>query len=246
MRIGLGLSLASLSQLSSPPYPSTLSLSGWWKASFAASPWTDQIAGGNLAESTNPPASGTAVNGFNPASFDGVNDELAITGDASSLYATSAYGMVALINVTSFTTGNTDQTAPYQQCQIVGCGRNASGSPGGGISGSGGSGQFIWGHHDGITWDGSKTSISSGAWIMLAAGFDGTNISTSVNAGTLTNTSHGNVNGLAGTPRIGANFLSLAFLNADILEIMTRKTKFSSGELTSLKTYFNARYGLSL
>ena len=62
--------------------PATLALTGWWRGSYDGSgTWSGTASAGSsgtrsLVELTNKPSSGTAVNGFNPATFDGVNDKL--------------------------------------------------------------------------------------------------------------------------------------------------------------------------
>lgn len=107
MKICLGLHLGSCGAAAElPDAANTLSLTGYWRANatnYAASPWTGTASAGtsggrNLTEATNPPAAGTAQNGFVPADFDGTNDILAPAATTLDTFANAlAFSGWALI-----------------------------------------------------------------------------------------------------------------------------------------------------
>lgn len=229
--------------------PATLSLTGWYRASYAGSPWTPTASAGssgsngNLTEATNAPATGSAVNGLTPADFDGTNDML--TGPANTtLYSTTAYSIIQLVYIDAFALADPGAGAPYNCPGGLG-NHTGDGGPVGGFAGSGASGVWRWGHTDGGGWDSASASVSTGAWTMVAATFDNTNISASVNAGAPTTQAQGTVVGTAGFGLIGRNYLAAQFSDMKVLEIMTSNTDLSAS-LSNIKSYFNARYALSL
>lgn len=225
--------------------PAVLSLTGWWRASYSASPWVGRASAGNsgthdLSEATNPPSTGTAVNSLVPASFDGTNDILA--GTTTSTYlATTQYTHVALVKVSSAiaATGGSPQVDDQifaDQASWVGL---RTFDDAGVIKAAG------W------HWDGAYRTVAgktiSTAWAMVATTFNGATISTDVNNSGSPSTLGvaADVGGLAGTFTLGrsqtGNFPAMS-----ILELMTAQTVLSAGNLASIKSYFNSRYALSL
>ena len=245
MRLGLVMGIPS------PPLtfdPATLSLTGWWQGSFTASPWVGVASAGssgshNLSEATNPPASGTAVDTYHPASFDGTNDKLA--GAAlSSFFSSSAYSMAALINVTSFTGADPGASAPYSCTSLLASGADgASGTQCGGPAGTGASGVFRYGHHDGA-WKSDSVAIATSTWVMVKVAFDGSHIkvgknNTAFGAGTAA----GNVSA-ALTPNleIGRDGLNTIFINTNVLDAITASTALSGTDFDNYYSYLKARY----
>lgn len=102
MRLGLGLWIGdALNGSSGPLDPSSLVLTGWWRASYGGSPWAGTASAGasgsrSLSEATNPPAVGAALNGLTPADFDGDNDVLS-SATAYTSYVSEAAGSMACL-----------------------------------------------------------------------------------------------------------------------------------------------------
>jgi hypothetical protein len=250
LMLGLGLGLGGRAGGAATFNPATLSLTGWWRASYSASPWTPTASAGasgtngDLTEGSNAPAAGAAVNGFTPADFDGTNDILTSAAANASLYSTTAYTLVQLVYLDSFALVDPGAASPFT-CP-GGLGNHAGdGGPVGGFAGSGASGVFRFGHVDAGGWDSAAVSVSTGAWMMVAACFDNSNVMVSLNAGAQTSKAQGTVVGMAGFGIIGRNYLSAQFADMKVLEVMTSNTNLSAS-LTNIRSYFNSRYGLAL
>ncbi len=241
MRLGLGLYLSSLQSVGSSYDPAGLPLTGWWRASYAGSPWTGTASAGssgskNLTEATNPPAAGTAVNGLTPAAFDGTNDRLANATAMSSIFTAAAGTFVVIAKTNAAAApaaGPYDDPTFFSDPAIgaVGLGWNTSGVR-----------AFLT--------DGSyKTATiaqGTGSWFMACMRWDSANLSLDINGGATTNVAAGAISNVTGTLRIGANYAAAAFLNGSILEVMTAASKLTDTDRNNIKSYFNARYALSL
>jgi hypothetical protein len=101
--LGLGLGLTMRGSGGSGLLdPAALSLTGWWRGAYSGSPWVGTASAGssgsrNLTEATNPPAVGTALNGYATADFGGTNSVL--SGAALSTYLNaSAFSLWVLFN----------------------------------------------------------------------------------------------------------------------------------------------------
>jgi hypothetical protein len=79
--------------------PSGLTLTFWNRGSYTASPWNGTASAGTsgsnaLTEATNPPTTGTAVNGFTPALF---NSTTSTIGNSTALPNPSVAGTIILL-----------------------------------------------------------------------------------------------------------------------------------------------------
>jgi hypothetical protein len=212
-----------------------------WSASFAGPPWTD-TGGDTLASigGSADPAVGGAVNGYTPADFDGVDDQLAGTSTAN-LVGSGNYGVFALAkpNTADATAANLyDNNAIWQ---------HYSGNGGICVRDNGGTPQAVSWHHDGIGFIPAPVTMALGAWQLIAGTYDGTNIRTDVNA-------------TAGTPvavaagysshnvfRVGgSSFSASAYLDGEILEFVSMKAAPTNGERTKMLKYCRQKFGLTL
>jgi hypothetical protein len=228
--------------------PATLALSNWQRGSFAASPWAGVASAGasngrNLTEGTNAPAAGAAVNALTPADFDGTNDKLSSGVTPADLFTDTAYTIILLVYVDAFTTTDPGATAAYAAPGFVDSLGN--GAPCAGISGTGAAGVWRAGHYDGA-WKSAAVAIATGAWSMLAARYNGTNIQVSLNGGAWTSTAAGTVASLTGTMVLGMDQSTTIFLDGKVLEVMTADTALVDGDVADIKSYFDDRYALSL
>lgn len=250
MRIGPALSPCAIAGGGESPFdPATLSLSGWWRASFSASPWVGVASAGSsgsreLSEGTNPPSAGTAVNGLTPADFDGTNDFLtASTVGAANLehyFTTSAYTYSLLIfaDAAAADAGDADG---YTMPGLIGDGSFATPM---GCSFSD-AGIRAW-HNASGNWNSVEVPCSTGAWHAVQVRYNGTTLQTRVDGGAWSDQTRGNVGiSLAATMRIGRNYASVYF-NGKILDIITASTALTDENLDSIIEYYNSQYGLSL
>lgn len=208
--------------------PATLALTGWWRASFGGSPWAGTASAGasgsnSLSEATNPPAVGSAQNGFTPASFDAVDDVLAATGTlATYAGATAIAGWILFSANASANQYIFGDSAGYFEL-------NDSSStmvltPGG-----------VW------------RSYTVGAYQLITFRFDGTNAQIGVNeapgaAGGASTAASSTPMSLAGILRLPLNGY---LVNGLVLEIGLANT-ISNANFANIKAYINTRYALSL
>lgn len=87
-------------------YPTGLSIDGFWRANFSASPWpgvaTAGLSGGrDLTEATNPPTTGTVQNGWTPALFNGTTQLLTADGIADDYIGATSVTIHAVVWINS-------------------------------------------------------------------------------------------------------------------------------------------------
>lgn len=224
-------------------YPSTLALTGWWRASYSGPPWSGTASAGtsgsnNLTDSGNSPSAGTAVNGYTPADFDGLNDVL--NGpNVDDLVSNSAGTIIALAYMDA---AFADPGASLYYTAPAFFGRGVSNSRVALCYTS--SGVRIGGSSDGISYDSVAVAASTGAWHLLQGRWNGTTLEVRVDSGswstlaqTITLTTTGMV---SGSDSSGTNYL-----NGKVLELMTAQIRVSDSEANNIVSYVNDRYALS-
>lgn len=225
--------------------PAILDLSGWWRANYGGSPWTSTASAGtsgsrSMSEATNPFTGGTAVNGYTPAHLDGTNDKMTLDTNLGALIAETPYTVIALIKLNA-------AAAPaaqiYDNPQII---AGAGGTFGFAFNTNGMNGYQTSGA--GFPFD--TTAFGTGAWGMCRFKRDATKLYTALNSGAWsagTVCASGNISVAARSTIFGRDDdVGNAFLNADVLEIITSKLELSDANHTSIRSYFNSRYVLSL
>lgn len=231
-------------------YPATLSLTGWWRGSYAASPFVATISAGlsgtrNISHGATPPSSGAAVNGFTPADFDGVDDILEPQGGdaAVSNYASAgAYLWWALFY--SEAAGGANDVGTAQSNPGL-WGDNAGGYIGGNYRSDGGTEKIqVW-HYDGAR-KGNEHAISLNAWNLICVRYDGTNIRSKLNSGSVSvSAAAGAVGDLSNTLVLGKSS-SGGYHNQRVLDFGFIDSAGSDAVFDNIKEYVNSRYGLSL
>lgn len=227
--------------------PATLSLDGWYRASFGGDPWTPTASAGSSGSNGNliavaaaPPTVGTSVNSLDPATFNGTTQALS-TGTAATtdLITAASLTVVMLIKASAATAIAADF---YSDPALM---TDGSGNWGlvftdGGVR----AGTFV-----GSTHQTTSIALATGVWALAAMRYDGANIKCRVSqaSGTTdaTPVASGNPT-LVAAPYWGRNYAGAAFFAGDVLEIMTSKSVLSDANLASLTGYANSRYGLSL
>lgn len=225
--------------------PAGLSLTGWWRASYAGSPWTPTASAGssgsngNLAEATNPPATGTAVNGLTPADFDGTNDQLS-NATAMSTYLSDAAGSIVSLFYADAAGADVGATAYYGYDALF------SDDTNGFLALTFTTAGVTLGCYNGATFDGLAVACGTGAWHLAQARWNATDIEVRIDSGawsTLARTvSMAGADGI----RVGTNYGQASFLDGKILETMTAQARLSDGNFDDLVSYVNDTYGLAL
>lgn len=234
--------------------PATLNLTVWNRASFASSPWNGVASAGTsgnwkFVEATNPPGVGAAQNGLDPINLDGFNDTLRLQDTATS----TNQAVSTIIDADGWTvlvllrpdTASAPGVNPYNSSNVIGDG-----------AGSGN-----WGvtyTTSGITayqntaggYRTSSTALSTGSYALGKLRYDGTNLQSGVNNGSMSSTASGNVSTLTGTPvRIGdisGGSGDASAYDGRILEVMVADYSMSDSEIENVGRYMQDRYNLDL
>jgi hypothetical protein len=218
--------------------PSSLPLTGWWRASYSGSPWVGTASAGasgsrDLTEATNPAGAGATQNGYTPAAFDGIVQELSNGLAMSNFVSLGAGTAIALVNVTSAPA----TTTPHQDP---------------GIWAEAGDNVLLTFSTSGAAaciFDGVQQSVvvpcSTAAYHLLQMKWDGSDLKLRVDSGTWASTSCGAVAGLPNGLVVGKN-PGWAFLDSQVLELMFSSSTLSDDECDTVKSYINSRYALSL
>jgi len=227
--------------------PAGLPLSGWWRASYSGSPWTPSAsagtsgANGALTEATDPPAVGTAQNGFTPAAFDGTNEQLA---NASLLdaFVSAGTGSALVLFLATQASAAAPPGQPYDDPGLV---VQSGGGTTWGINYS--TAGVRVGFYDG-TWRDLAVSASVGAYHLAQVKWDGVTLRLRVDSGAWSSLAAGpcDPSAAGGTVTAGRNYASATFLEGRILEVVLANAALGDATFDSLKSYMNARYGLVL
>jgi hypothetical protein len=222
--------------------PASLSLTGWWRASYAGSPWAPTASAGssggngNLTEATNPPATGAAVNGFTPADGDGSNDRLVSAAATLSLLTLTAGTIIVLFNAD---TAGANTGFWYANPSLV------SDDSGGGL-GLHYTTSGITATLNGATEANVTLPAATGGWHMVMMRWSGSSLEASLDGGAVSSDAFTTISGLGGSMRLFANYNAAAFFDGKILEVMTMSSAISDASVANIKSYLNSRYGLAL
>jgi hypothetical protein len=232
-----------LALLGAGDFPSTLALTGWWRADWATSPWVGTASAGtsgshDLTTLGADPGVGTAVNGYDPASLNGSTQ--ALQGAAlSSFISAGAWSFEFLIKANSavFDPG------PGTRYGLPNIASDSGAYFVIAFSASGVSLEMA----DGINPASTLTvACGTGAWHLVRVWYDGTDLWLQVDNATASSETYGNLGSLAGTLQIGRNYDGTAFFDGEILEILTADSVISDPDAASISTYLETRYALTL
>lgn len=223
--------------------PATLSLTVWWRAAYASSPWVGVASAGGSGsrdgtEATNPPSTGATLNGRSPAVFDGTNDRLANATAMSTLAPTAAYFYWVLFYVDSIGTNNA-LAAAYNNDALW---SDTGGYIGASLTTSGGNKVQAW-QYDGAT-KGNEHAISLSAWNLLCVRYDGTDVRSKLNSGSVSTAASGAYDDATGTLQLGQG--GAAFANVRIADIGMMASAGSDARFDDIRSYVNSYHGLSL
>lgn len=239
----LGLGFGPRSRAFGGFTPASLPLTGWYRASFAASPWAGTASAGasgsrSVSEATFPPFAGSTVNGFAPAVFNGSNQQLLqASGTIDDYFNVGSLTIASLMFVSAITGGSANG---YDNPAIVSeTGGNLSLATGGA-----GNDKAV-----AYAFDASakkiELSLTTGAWHLLWMTLDGTNMKLSIDGGAQTSLAVGNLAGVASTLRIGRNYQNVYWAGST-LELLLSDQALTVSDRDNTRAYILARYGLSV
>lgn len=238
---GFGSAAASCASAAASFDPATLSLTGWWRASFSGSNPAGVASAGssgsnNLSNGANPPTATGTLNGLTVADFDGTNDEYA--GAAFSTYwTTTAWSGWALVNADAI---NTNNTANYALNDVI-VGTNGTAEICVYLRGTGP-------YSAGVTIGsgvGAETGFVIGSWALVQFRGDPANgKEIRVNSGAWAGQSGGTIGSLAAALSIGD--LAGGFFDGKMADIGLAASRLSDATFDNVKSYVNSRYSLAL
>jgi hypothetical protein len=226
-------------------FPSTLPLTGWWRSSYSGSPWVGMASAGmskgrDLAELTNAPVVSTALNGFTPAGFDGMNDKLGSSLPITSYVSPAAWEVHGIFSA--------DSAIPYVAAVpysfpalISSTGAVAFVSFYVAFSSAG----VMAGHYDGATFKEVVSACGTGGLHAFQAWFDGATLNLIVDGGApAAPVAAGPATFPVGTMvNVGANHNNTAMFDGRIVELLTSDKLLGAGGRAGVRAYFNTRYG---
>lgn len=232
--------------------PATMPAKGWWRANnIGPSPWVGEPSTGlsgsrNLIEATNPPSAGFGgqlVNGFAPAIFDGVNDQVGTVLSTSSFISASAYYWWLLFYSESAGGSNTLPTSfdnPTIWTDGGGAFVNCAIRTVGGID-------YIQWYHYSAGVVGNEHAFERNTWNLLQVRYDGTNIRSRLNDGPIiVSAAVGAVSALSNQLRVGRTYNSATFWKGRTLDFELQDTSESDARTNDLISYARRRYALPL
>lgn len=226
------------------PYGESLVLSGWWRAPFVGSPWVGEPSEGpsesrDLTEATNPPAPGTAQNGYVPADFDGTNDVLSYVGAADIVGAGTGWAFTSVVQFDALAAPS--GAAINDPCLF------AIGPFTAAVALSVNSDGLALVQYSGAPVETARIPVVTGQYYVVQARWDGAEIWLRVDAGTPETA--GPIAGMDDpTPEtliVGSNYDQTPFLSARVLELQFRTGIVSTAELDDAYDYAVTRYGLA-
>lgn len=228
--------------------PAALSLTGWWRASYAGSPWAGTASAGgsgsrNLTEATNPP--GTAVvGGFTAADADGTNDVLNYTGTLDDLINANAASMWVLFNA------DTAQADAGAGNRINNTAFLAEGSAGFFSFGFTAGGVHVSWHNAGAYSELIIACATAGwhlAQFKYDAGQAGAQLRLRVDGGAWSTASAGVLDGgLTNAVKLLQRYFLGNFFDGKILDIGTADSALSDASFDGIRGYCNTRYAVSV
>jgi hypothetical protein len=228
--------------------PATLALTGWWRASYAGSPWTPTAsagtsgANGNLTEATNPPATAVnAINSLDTADFDGTNDKL--TGpNASALFDAASWSAWVLFNAD---TAPADQGAAFRYTNPTFFAEGGSAYLSMGFSSGG---IHVAQYQVGVgTHKERVLACGTAAWHLAQARYDGVDLELRLDSGAWSSIASANLE-LSGSTAVvlGNPGFASAPYDGDIAELAMSDVTLSDGDFDNVVSYVNSRYALAL
>lgn len=218
-------------------------VTGWWRGSFFAAPWVGTASNGtsgerDLVTASHDPTVGATLNGHDAAAFDGTQ-YLQNTEGADKFLSNKAYRVWGWIYATAASAPAGGGATPYVDRAVA----SESGGNWGITCTTDGVGVY---HYDGGYKVATK-SLSLGSWHFFDIVYDGTNLTVYVDGVAGTPVAAGTLATVVGaTLFLGTNYNHTVGFEGEIVEIKMANSALAGTSNAYLKTYGNARYGLSL
>ncbi len=217
----------------------TLPLDGWWRAPFVAgSPQAGTASAGTSGANGSLSTAPAVGAGHAPVVLNGTANFLStVTAAPADLITTSAFSLVFLVEIAA--TPAAAEANYYDDAALAtdNAGNWALVETATGVR------VGIW-----TTAAGTKQTpiVEVPAGIrMIAATFDGTTLTVSVDAaGAQSCTPGGHISALGTAPLFGKNYASAKHVAGNVFEIRASKTCLSPADLTNIHSEFVSRYGL--
>jgi len=231
-----------------PLDPKTLRLTGWWRASYAGSPWAQTESAGTSATnapwtSSSAPTVGPAQNGFAAAFFDGSSNLLAVNTPAT-YFTPSAWSFAMVVRATraepQASVIANDTGLLHDNTGVVGIAiSTAAGNPS--IR------AYIYANGAFSILDFSSSSWMHGTYAFVQAKYDGKELKARLNSDPWKSLAVTNPAALGTAFLVGSAYsLSAPFLAGSVLEIMTADNTLSDLTFDGVRIYVNDRYKLAL
>jgi len=224
--------------------PTILNLTGYWRASYAGSPWTPTAsagtsgANGNLAEATNPATTGAAQNGFTPADY--VTNQQLNSVTLCQTFVSDASGSIGVLFY-----ADTAVADPTTAAYYLGAGLwvdDTSGQIGLTFSAGG----LYFGCSNGVDFDAVPVACSTGAWHFGQARWNGTTIEVRVDNGVWQTLARVVVTSAVDGIRQGINYDQTVPFDGRVLETFSSNTRLADGVWDDFRGYLNSRYAVSV
>lgn len=238
MRLGLGLHMMSTTGGAAVFDPATLSNHFWWRAPYAGMPSASQV-GGNLTQGVSgvSPAVGTAVNGYDPMSFNGTTQSADSASAISSFMTDVALGFALLVKPAAATPdpGANNRNA----ARTLMSDGAASGYMGVTVLDTG----FAFYIFDGSYKDYKHASSDpTGSWSGAFGKISGGTLNIRRNADAYgAGVAVGSIDLMTGLLTFSNGFGGSEY-SGDIMEIMIRQTPYTGTEEANIYAYWKARY----
>lgn len=235
-----GVTGAGLYTYGTATVPASLSLTGWWRAAFASSPWTGVASAGTsggrtLTEATNPPTVGTALNTFDTANFDGV-DDLLNGASAFSTYGAAAAGSLAFLVYADTLAAD---TGTVRTNAALLCDANTYFTVN--VCDSG----VAVNLYD-VGWKATPyAALATGAWTLVQVRWDSTTLSVRTNNNAWQDVLAGAIDTVTGAITIG-NGNAGPFFDGRMAEAMCAQEAFTTPQFDEIRDYINTRYALAI
>lgn len=221
--------------------PATLSLSGWWRASYTGLPWAPTASAGSsgsngsFVTNLDDPNIGTSLNGYDCANFDGIGHNAKNNTDITSFVTTTAGSLIVLFQGDA-------QDAPtgsiYNDTAIF---RDSNADFGMTYTTSG---------VTAFAYDGAyktkSVTCNTGAPHLIMMTVNGTNLAVTIDSAAEVTQACGTLSALTGSLSLGVAYGGATSLNGRIWEVMTSTSVLNSTNYGNIKSYVNSRYGLAL
>ena len=223
----------------------SLTLTGWWRASYSGSPWVASESTGSsglrsLTQASVPPSAGSSVNGYAPADFDGSNDFLSTNLTVSDFVTASAGSIAALVNIDAINTAVPIGGIGFNNDAIV----NDTGGYVGLVLGGASSNQAQAYIYDGAM-KAAGVTVTLATWQFLQMRWDGTRVEIRLNGGSWSTALCGSIQVPTYELRAGVS-AGIQYFDGKMLELMTADRYVGATDFDRIRGYLNARYALSV